>query len=36
MFVRALIGIRDIDKGGIKEDEFSEVNYTCTCIPYCL
>ena len=25
MFVRALIGIRDIDKGGVKEEEFSEV-----------
>ena len=25
MFVRALIGIRDIDKSGVKEDEFSEV-----------
>ena len=25
MFVRALIGIRDIDKGGVKEEEFAEV-----------
>ena len=25
MFVRTLYGIRDVDKGGIKEEEFAEV-----------
>ena len=37
MFVRALIGIRDIDKSGVKEDEFSEVRtgQTSTCHVTC-